>query len=94
MEYSIKHTATDNRGRFYMEDENGMVSELTYQRKDGTMIVDHTQTRTNLQGNGLASNVLDHVVKYARENHIKIKPVCPFVVQKFKEIESYQDVRA
>lgn len=95
MEYSIQHKENNGNGTFYMEDEKGMVSELTYKlKKNGIMSVDHTKTRENLQGNGLASKVLAHVVGYARENSLKIEPVCPFVLEKFNETTSYQDVRA
>lgn len=94
MNLQIKHQETENQGKFYLEDEKGIVSELTYKSKDnGIMVIDHTKTRKNLEGNGLASKVLDHVVHYARENSIKINPLCPFVERKFNETESYQDVR-
>ncbi|HET8809009.1 MAG TPA: GNAT family N-acetyltransferase [Flavobacteriaceae bacterium] len=94
MEYPIKHKESGGDGMFYMEDDEGIVSEMTYTQKDnGIMVIDHTKTRKNLEGNGLASKVLDHVVNFARENSIKIDPLCPFVEAKFDEIESYQDVR-
>ena len=94
MNYYIKHKENDSDGMFYMEDENGIVSELTYNLGDNSiMVIDHTQTRKSLEGNGLASKIVDHVVNYARENSIKIDPLCPFVEMKFDETESYQDVR-
>ena len=94
MEYQIKHKENDRNGMFFMEDDEGIVSELTYQLKDNAiMVIDHTKTRKSLEGNGLASKVLDHTVNYARENSIKIDPLCPFAEMKFDEIESYQDVR-
>lgn len=95
LDFEIKHKENDSSGMFFMEDENGIVSELTYYFRDNDiMVVNHTETRQDLQGNGLASRVLDHVVNYVRENNIKIDPVCPFVAAKFDETESYQDVRA
>lgn len=94
MDFEIKHKESNGDGMFYMEDEEGIVSEMTYTQKDnGIMIIDHTKTRKNLEGNGFASKVLDHVVHFARKNSIKIDPLCPFVEAKFDEIESYQDVR-
>lgn len=94
MEYPIKHKESDGDGMFYMEDDEGIVSEMTYTQKDnGIMVIDHTKTRKNMEGKGLASKVLNHVVNFARENSIKIDPLCPFVEAKFDEIESYQDVR-
>lgn len=94
MEFQMKHKEANGAGMFYLEDEEGIVSELTYKNRDGVMMIDHTQTRESMKGNGLASKIVDHVVRYARENSIKINPVCPFVVAKFNEIMEYQDVRA
>ena len=95
MNFEIKHKESDGNGMFYMEDEKGIVSELTYTRQDKeVMIIDHTKTRDNLRENGLASKVLDHVVDYARKNSIKIDPLCPFVEAKFDETASYKDIRA
>ena len=94
MKYPIKHEENNGRGTFYMSDEHGIVSELTYEMRNGNiMAVDHTETRNNLQGQGLASEVLDYVVDYARGNSLKINPICPFVKAKFDEIATYEDVR-
>lgn len=95
MNFEIKHKQDGSRGIFYMEGEQGIVSDLKYNlRGKHILSADSTETRESLQGHGLASKVLDHVVNYARENNLKIDPVCPFVEAKFDEIESYQDVRA
>lgn len=94
MEFQIKHKETNDTGMFYMEDEAGIISELTYKNRDGVMMIDHTQTRESMKGNGLASKIVDHTVRYARKNEIKINPICPFVVSKFNEIKAYQDVLA
>lgn len=93
MEFQIKHTTDGNKGRFFMQEGEKFVSELTYQNADKeVMIIDHTKTREDMQGNGLASKIVDHVVNYARANALKINPVCPFVKEKFEEIASYEDV--
>lgn len=94
MNYPIKHEENKNRGTFFMSDDQGIVSELTYELQNGTMAVDHTETRENLKGQGLASKLLDFVVDYARKNDLKIRPICPFVKTKFNEIDSYNEVRA
>lgn len=95
LDFEIKHKQDGSRGIFYMEDEQGIVSDLKYNLHNNNILsADSTETRENLQGKGLASKVLDYVVNYAREHNIKIDPVCPFVEAKFDEIESYQDVRA
>ncbi len=95
MSQEIKHKENDTRGMFYMEDDKGITSELTYTKQDnGVLIIDHTETRSELEGKGLASMLLERSVEYARENNYKIDPLCPFAEVKFDEHEEYRDVKA
>ena len=95
MDYPIKHKENHTNGMFFMSDKQSVVCELTYVKKDNNiLVVDHTQTKKELEGNGLASKLLDHTVNYAREHGFKIDPLCPFAEVKFDENTSYQDVRA
>ncbi len=94
MNHEILHKENHTNGMFYMEDAEGKVCELTYVKKDQVLVIDHTQTRKSLEGKGLASQILDHTVNYARENGYKIDPLCPFAEVKFDENKSYQDVKA
>ena len=90
----IKHKDSDRRGMFYMEDEKGITSELTYSRQEnGILIIDHTQTRLELEGNGLASKLVKRTVEYARENNYKINPLCPFAEVQFDMNKEYHDTR-
>ncbi|SHI35348.1 hypothetical protein SAMN04488096_101250 [Mesonia phycicola] len=95
MNYNISHKENHTNGMFYMKDEEGIVCELTYVKKENNiLVIDHTQTRKNLEGQGIASQLLDHTVNYAREHKYKIDPLCPFAEVKFDEIEAYNDVKA
>ncbi|MBW2960927.1 GNAT family N-acetyltransferase [Mesonia aestuariivivens] len=94
MKNEILHKENLTNGMFYMQDEEGITCELSYVKKDHILVIDHTQTRKSLEGNGLASKLLDYTVNYARENKLKIDPLCPFAEVKFDEKEQYQDVKA
>ena len=95
MSQEIKHKENDTRGMFYMEDDKGITSELTYTKRDnGILVIDHTQTRSVLEGNGLASKLLKRSVEYARENNFKIDPLCPFAEVQFDQNKEYRDVLA
>lgn len=95
MNLPIKHNENDRRGVFLIEGEHGIISQLTYTKdNDGVMIVDHTETKRSEEGKGYASKLLDHTVVYARKNHLKIEPLCPFAEVKFDENPEYSDVRA
>lgn len=94
MSEQIKHKESDRRGMFYIEDEKGIKSELTYSRQEnGIMVIDHTETRPELEGKGLASRLVKKSVEFAREENLKIDPLCPFAEVQFDQNKDYQDVR-
>lgn len=95
MSEDIKHKESDRRGMFYMEDGSGITSELTYtMQENGVMIIDHTETRPELEGQGLASKLVKRIVDHARENNFKIDPLCPFAEVQFDLNKDYRDVLA
>jgi len=95
MSQLIKHKENQTNGMFYLEDNNGILSELTYIKKDNNiLVIDHTETKKGEEGKGLASKILDHTVNYAKENNFKIDPLCPFAEVKFDENEEYQKLKA
>lgn len=94
MNQEIKHKESDRRGMFYMEDEKGITSELTYSiQENNVIIIDHTETRPALEGKGLASKLVRKSVEFARENNMKIDPLCPFAEVQFDLNKEYKDVR-
>jgi len=94
MEREILHKENSSNGMFYIENDQGIISELTYVKKENNiMVIDHSETKKEFEGKGLASKVLDHAVNYARDKGYKIDPLCPFAEVKFDENEAYQDVK-
>ncbi|MGB5944251.1 MAG: GNAT family N-acetyltransferase [Leeuwenhoekiella sp.] len=95
MNPTVQHKENDSRGVFFISGENGIISELTYQKKSGSVIIiDHTETKRQLEGKGLAGKLVAHTVDYARKEGLKIEPLCPFAEVKFDENPEYADVRA
>lgn len=95
MEYTIQHKENDNRGIFLMESEEGVISQLTYSINDkNTITIDHTETKRELEGQGLAAKLVAHTVDFARANNIKVIPLCPYAEIKFDQHPEYADVRA
>lgn len=39
----------------------------------------HTEVPPELGGRGIASYLIKYILDYAQEQHLKVKPVCPFV---------------
>ena len=92
----IQHEETDIRGRHFINDEGGnMIAEITYavQHPD-TMVVDHTEVDSDLQGQHVGNDLVAAVVEHARAKGRKIVPVCPFVKSVMERKPEYADVRS
>lgn len=86
----VKHTAHGNKGVFTAMQEGKKAGEMTYSMA-GTdkMIIDHTEVDEAFKGLGVGKKMLvEGVVAYARENRIKVLPLCPFASATFKKMAS------
>lgn len=74
--------------------ENGVEAGLmTYVwAGEGKIIIDHTEGNPEFKGVGI--KMLNKAVDYARENNIKIIPLCPFAKKMFDRTENIRDVLA
>lgn len=81
----IELQETNNKGRAFFTDQ----AEMTYSRAgDRLLIIDHTWVSDNLRGKGVGELLLNRIVNYAREEGMKILPLCPFAKSIFtKEVE-------
>lgn len=82
------------KNKFYIgETEEKMIARITWKNGgDKIIVVDHTIVDPSLRGQGIAGKLLDKVVTMAREENLKIVPVCSYVVSKMKRTNEYDDV--
>ncbi len=74
----------EDKNRFYVNDEEGyLLAEVTWIEKNGMYYVDHTYVNESLRGQGIAGKLVDVIVDKAKQDDVKIIPVCPYVVRKF-----------
>ena len=81
------------KGRFFIEAEGHIAAEMTYVYA-GTdrMIIDHTEVAEELKGMGAGKQMVREAVTFARKNHIKIMPICPFAKSVFDKVAEFRDV--
>ncbi len=89
----VQHKFSENKGRFFIEIDGSTKAEMTFSvaGKD-KMIIDHTEVDSSLKGQGVGYKLVEASVQYARENKIKILPLCPFAHAVFKKKPEYGDV--
>lgn len=91
----IKHRENDSRGMFFIENDKGIIGELTYHKNgENVLTIDHTEVKREMENQGIGSSLIKKSVEYARENDLKIHPLCPFAEVQFDMHKSYSDVRA
>lgn len=81
------------QGAFVIMDGEQQLAEMVLAITDQELVVYHTEVAPEAEGQGLAKQLLDSMVEYARQNHFKVVPLCPYVHAQFKRHASaYQDI--
>lgn len=90
------------RTAIVLEGRKGEIQLFSDDQKAGKMDISvigkkltvyHTEVDPEFEGKGFAKILLEKLVSYARENDLKIVPLCPFVHAQFKRHpEEYNDV--
>lgn len=90
---NIQHTHTGTKGMFYIEADGEVLAAITYTMPAvDKMIVEHTEVSEELRGKNVGYRLVQAVVEYARQNNIKIIPLCPFAGSVFKKKPEFSDV--
>lgn len=80
-------------GAFNLFEDDTKIGEMVVSVKDAALTVYHTEVDENQSGKGYAKQLLDIMVAYARENNLKVIPLCPYVHAQFKRHpDEYNDI--
>ena len=91
----IQKSEDGNLGKFFIEENEIQLALMTYKKSgDGVITIDHTEVDSNHRGEGLGKQLVEAGVKYARENHLKINPACPFAEKVIEKMPEFQDILA
>ena len=83
----------DKKGSFFIEIEGKQEAEMTFVfAGEDKIIIDHTGVNPGNEGKGLGKQMVAQAVSYARENNIKIIPLCPFAKKVFDKTPEFRDV--
>lgn len=55
-------------------------------------IIDHTEVNPDFAGQSIGKKMVMEAVQYARENNLKIIPLCPFAKSVFDKTKEIQDL--
>lgn len=78
-------------GRFEIPTDVGTAT-LTYVQTGDALDLTHTKVPHELEGRGYASALARAALEYARAQHLKIIPTCPFVSGYLRRHTEYADL--
>jgi predicted GNAT family acetyltransferase len=89
----VKHDITETKGAFLAFENENKIGEMTYSSAgNDKIIIDHTEVHPDEKGKGIGRVLLDKAVEYARDNNIKIIPLCPYAKSMFDRDVNIRDV--
>lgn len=85
-------TPVDNRSRRRFEvSVDGHLAELTYERRDGRLVLVHTGVPAEVDGKGVGSALVRAAVEAAAAEDLTVVPRCPFAR---RYLETHPDLAA
>lgn len=78
MAHTIKHNMVEHQ---FLIDLDGKIAHLDYSvSEDGNVLnYHHTFVPEELRGQKIGDELAIFALDYAKENHLRVKPSCPFV---------------
>lgn len=80
-----------NRFEYHVEDT---VAFIEYVKVAEVLSLVHTEVPEELEGRGIASKMAKKVLDTARQNNLKINPVCEFIHTYIRRKPEYKDLLA
>jgi predicted GNAT family acetyltransferase len=81
------------RGFFRIFEGTEELGKMEIGISGSNLTVYHTEVLPKAEGRGLAKQLLNAMVSYAREHHLMVTPMCPYVHAQFKRHpDEYADI--
>ncbi|MCW5662722.1 MAG: N-acetyltransferase [Piscinibacter sp.] len=88
---TIEHDA--HIGRFQTR-VHGHLCVCDYRLRDGVMVITHTEVAPELEGQGLAAELVRAALGHARTQGLKVRPLCSYVQAYMRRHPETQDLLA
>jgi predicted GNAT family acetyltransferase len=89
----VKLNINDKNGYFHIDIDGKEEAKMTFVfAGEDKFIINHTEVNPGNEGKGFGKQMVAKAVEYARENGIKIIPLCPFAKSIFDKVPEFRDV--
>ncbi|MEO7044342.1 MAG: GNAT family N-acetyltransferase [Ferruginibacter sp.] len=83
----------NGHGHFYIVENGEQIAKMIIGIYEKELTVYHTEVLPKAEGRGLAKDLLNAMVTYARENNLQVIALCTYVFDQFKRHpDEYKDV--
>jgi len=86
---AVIHNEEARRFELYI---NGLRALLTYHLSPDRIVLLHTEVPQSLEGQGLAAKLTRFALDFAREKHLCVVPLCPYVSSFIRKHTEYQNL--
>ena len=87
----VENNTADRRFEVRLD---GQLAVTEYERSDTTITFTHTEVPEGLRGRGLAGELAQTALEYARDEQLEVVPQCPFVAGYIRSHPEYQPLVA
>ncbi|MFC3717516.1 GNAT family N-acetyltransferase [Luteimonas soli] len=77
-----------------MVSENGHDAFVEYEREGSTLAINHTEVPPEIGGRGIAGKLVEAVLRYARDEGLKVLPRCSYADAYMRRHGEYEELRA
>ena len=90
------HSVVDNpeRRRFEVRRGRRVLGWAAYEQTAELLVFTHTEVPSELEGRGIGSALIRAGLAHARENGLKVTPICPFFAAYMKKHAETQELLA
>ena len=90
----IEREDNGKKGRWVIYEDENEAGEMTFTwAGESKFIIDHTGVNENYNGKGYGKQLVMEAIDYARQNNLKIIPLCPYAKKVMDKDSSTNDVR-
>jgi predicted GNAT family acetyltransferase len=90
-----QHSVQNNTERRRFEVKiDGKISVAEYIKTSQKLFLTHTEVPKGMEGNGIASHLAKAAFQFARDNELRIMPLCPYMAAYMKRHPEWQDLLA
>jgi len=72
----------------------GTIAFIEFKLSQGKLFLIHTEVPAALKGKGAGNSIVQKALQYAKDNHFKIVPICPFIQTYLKKYKEWNDIVA